>query len=475
MGIPERAKYGLGTVATLLLVLAFSGRSEAGKAGWRHFLFKNSNFFSLAVTPDGTTHYFALDSSSTLQHLEIDRSGKVTGEEPVPLPMGAEGIPAVALDGTGNLHLVSHTSVAGVSALAYGIGDATGWNFQTIPNSNCGNYVTFALDSNNNPLVPCQPYDPVSGLPIDGLTLLSYDGTNWNPETVTTEELDTTAGYASIAAGTDGSIQITYVVEPIGDHLMYAVKRAGTWSVTDTGLTAPYGGGTYLALDSINNPGIVLTSGGSAYYAHFDGSSWSEQSILAGALTSNLVYGAGDVPTVIAIENSKKALYAQEINGAWQFQTIGQGPGLGGAWFGLDGLGIPHAGVEAGGMAANVAVFAYLAEPALSIALEQVQSVTMKSKQKITSMLQVLNQGSGGGEKFKVSYFLSDDPTIDDSATSLGTKDVLAPEAGASATSSFSFSVGGSVSGKYLIAQIAPRSPSQLSVLIIGTAAALIQ
>jgi len=159
----------------------------------------------------------------------------------------------------------------------------------------------------------------------------------------------------------------------------------------------------------------------------------------------------------------------------WQFQKIGQGPGLGSAWFGLDGLGIPHAGAEAGDMEVSDAVFAYLAEPALSIALEEVQSATMKSKQKITGMLQLMNQGSGGGGKFKISYFLSDDPTIDGSATSLGTKDVQAPQAGASATSSFSFTSTTSVAGKYLIAQIAPRSPSQLAILINSSASALIQ
>ncbi|MGA6971224.1 MAG: hypothetical protein WBY93_06305 [Candidatus Binatus sp.] len=58
---------------------------------------------------------------------------------------------------------------------------------------------------------------------------------------------------------------------------------------------------------------------------------------------------------------------------------------------------------------------------------------------------------------------------------SLGTKDVDAPQPGAGAASSFSFSSTASVSGKYLIAQIAPRNPSQPSILIESTADAAIQ
>ena len=465
----KRAHQAFGAAATLLLILALAGTSEAG---WRHFQFNNSDFYSLAVAPDGTTHYFLFDSP-VLKHVEISSAGKVISEEMVPIT-GEEGIASVAIDPVGDLHLISYARLSGASSIVYGVRDSGGWQFQSIPNSNCGSYLSFALDANSYPLIPCEPNDPISGFPIDGLNLISYDGTNWSSETITTQDLGTTAKYASVAGGSDGLIQVVYA-DP-NDDIIYAVKRAGTWSVTDTGLATSSILGLSLALDSTNQPGIVFDSGTSAAYAHFDGTSWSEQTILANSQPSNLLFGAGDVPTTVEIvENSKKALYAQDINGAWQFQTIGQGPGLGSALVGLDALGIPHLGLEAGTMDVSVAVFAYLAEPALSIALEQIESATVKSKQKITGRLQLMNEGSGGGGKFKVSYYLSDGPTIDGSARSLGTKEVDAPQAETSATSSFSFTSTSVVSGKYLVAQIAPGNPSQPSILIDSTAAALIQ
>lgn len=398
MKTPESTHRMPGAAATLLLILAFAGSSEAG---WRHFQFDNSQFYSLAVVPDGTTHYFLYDSPD-LKHLEISSAGKVISQETVPLT-GEEGISNVVIDPAGDLHLISYAEVSGVTSIAYGVRDSGGWHFQTIPNSNCGNYLSLALDANNYPLVPCEPIDPTAGFPIDGFTLISYDGTNWSSETITTEDLGTTAKYASVAGGSDGSIQVVYT-DP-SDDMIYAVKRAGSWSVTDTGLTTSSIDGPFLALDSMNEPGIILDSGTSTAYAHFDGTGWSEQTVLANSQPSNLIFGAGDVPTTVEIDNSKKALFAQDIDGAWQFQTIGHGPGLGSAIVGLDALGIPHLGLEAGTMDVSVAVFAYLSEPALSIALEQVQSATVKSKQKITGKLQLMNQGTGGGGKFKVPIF----------------------------------------------------------------------
>ena len=66
----------------------------------------------------------------------------------------------------------------------------------------------------------------------------------------------TTAKYASVAGGSDGSIQVVYT-DP-SDDMIYAVKRAGSWSVTDTSLITSSIFGPFLALDSMNEPGIIL-------------------------------------------------------------------------------------------------------------------------------------------------------------------------------------------------------------------------
>ena len=184
--------------------------------------------------------------SSGLRHVAIDRAGKVVSEETVPIvpnEFPQEG--RAVVDSGGDLALVFFDGVG----FTYEFRNASGWSAPSAVNVDCFE-PAYAFDSNNHPLVACASNGVLTPA---GITLISFDGSTWGSETVTTQGVPGD----SIAVGTDGSIQIVYAV--VGSqNLIYAIKRAGLWTFTDTGVTAA--GHAVLGLDSGNNPGILYPS-----------------------------------------------------------------------------------------------------------------------------------------------------------------------------------------------------------------------
>ena len=160
------------------------------------------------------------------------------------------------------------------------------------------------------------------------------------------------------------------------------------------------------------------------------------------------------------------ASFAQRTATGWKLQTIGSTtsftvfPRLA-----LDSVGIPFAGVTAA--MGTAAVYAFLAEPAVSLRSPQLSSTSSKGKTILSGGLKLMNQGTGADGQFKLSYFLSDTDQIDGSAKLLGTRLETAPGVGGERGVTFKFSSPEDVSGKFLIAQLVHTDPA-VPALVVG-------
>lgn len=458
----------LAVAASLMLALLLPAVCEAG---WQHkeIVGGGGAFSSLAVGPDGNVHYFS--GIGYLRHLTINRTGEVIAREQLEPETG--GVSAATVDSANHLHLVLWDWDQ--TAIIYGFFDGSSWTFQEIPNSDymlhCSNLLNLAVDSENYPHIAC-----VANGEGYALDLLSYNGSSWSSDTVTAFGLNSLFPEApTIALAGDGTIHIGFLDSgTISD----ASGSPGTWTINSTGQSggsSPEGYfGPSVAVDSQGHPAIACAGPhGGVLYTHFDGSMWNTEAIVSGSVDySNLLFAPGDVPSLVLLSDkanrrSTIATYAQRIDGLWKMRTIGSGPMLSSPRIALDNFGIPFVGADAGMDA--VPIYAFLAEPAVSLNSLEVASSSVKGKTFLTGGLKLINQGTGAVGKFKLSYFLSDTAQLGGGATLLGSRVEAAPAVNREVGVTFKLrSPAANVSGEFLIAQIAPAHSSEAALVVNG-------
>ena len=438
--IPNRGRAALVTYAVALCTILAPG---TGAAAWKARVLGKGFGGSVAVTPDGTTHLVYVKGRAGLVHLQFAPTGRLLAKETVNGPDGAYATaPAIAADSKGRIHLAYRDSVgaAGVPII-YGLLENGVWSFQSIDTG--VNSLAIAVDSHDHPHLV---YNDIHAW---------FDGSLWHKELV--------PGLAplftlSLAVGTDDSVHIAFDHREGGnDSVCHAVKTSDSWNVDQC-----FSGGLFpsIALDQENRPRLAFggENNAGAHYVEFDGAQWTDTLLSAEGTSATVNIDAANDPRILLTTVERRrtlAVYLHRFEGTWFGRALGSAPSLSLGSLDLDPAGFPHGTLSASGaMSPFVQVYAFetgadLTPAGLTIA---------NSSQGLQAQLTVANRGSAAGSGFKASFFVSDDATLSPDDTPLKTLNISAP-AGKQRTFSFKFQPDGSVSGKFLIAQITSKHP----------------
>ena len=462
--LPRRSQ-----VILILLVLLIPSLASAG---WMaRIVSARATFAALAVGPDGNTHYI-YTVKGTLAHRVLNAQGRTTASEIFP---GSYSPASIAIDRNNHLHLLFSRGSDGQRR--YGFFDGTTWSFQDIPiATGCNNAPNIAVDANNLPHFACLTNNYYAN-PV--LTHWSFDGQAWSSETVvgySYSQYPPIWGYPAntstpLRIAADGSIHIGFVNQTFpyspDNFVCEAVKRENVWS-SNCNITP--GGNTYLAmaLDKNGNPHFCYYLNG-LLYVHFDGANWSSQLIDSKAYDGAIVIGNDDLPRLLFVDRQKPrrpvAVYAAATSDGWSAYGVAAAPdfqmyGSEADALALDPLGLPHGGlsVPVGG---GYAVYGQLTLPDLTATWDSITTGTLRKKFMVTAKLRVKNGGTATATGFKVTYFLSDDDKLDKSDVQIGKAAVSGIAVGKERVINFNYQPSAAVTGKYLIAQIEPKTPDQ--------------
>lgn len=242
----------------------------------------------------------------------------------------------------------------------YASWDGQNWNYQTVPS---GYGYSLALDSEGKPHVAYASQLPVSNYPtgvtndISMLNYASWDGSNWNIQTVDSPISYTDSIYLALDQQNNPHIMYGYdtYYPPSGDSLL-TVKFAG-WSGSNWSIQTAISGLDYfgnMALDSKGYPHFIYavenphssTNNSTLGYASWDGASWNTQTVISNAglglfIGANLALDSHNDPHIEFFNGS--LMYTSSTGSSWNFQTVapsnfayGEGP------LALDSSGNPH-------------------------------------------------------------------------------------------------------------------------------------
>jgi hypothetical protein len=217
------------------------------------------------------------------------------------VPAGGNGY-SLALDSKGNPHIAYLSNLPvreypqgvtnDISMLSYASWNGSNWNIQTVdaPVSDSGS-VYLQLNSNNNPII-MYGYDPGSSFtPYEKFAI--WNGSNWNIQTPFTN-LDS---YGNMVLDSNGYPDFIYQTQSnyssslgyYNSSLTYASWSGSAWN-TQIVVTNCSSSNPTLALDSHNYPHIEFFNG-SLIYASWTGASWNIQTVAP----NNFAYGEGSL------------------------------------------------------------------------------------------------------------------------------------------------------------------------------------
>jgi hypothetical protein len=286
------------------------------------------------------------------------------------------------------------------------------------------------------------------------------------------------ADFPNVAVASNGVIHIGYLslTGNATGTVTDAAFASSSWTLNSTGLTGNEnidGSGPFIALDSHNLPAIVCNTGsGELTYTHYDGTQWNSETVSNNVFDySNLAFTPGDIPGVALLSTRPNGVtavsFADRTDGRWKEQKIGSASGFTSfPRLVLDNLGVPFGGLQAA--MGEVAVYAFLAEPAVSLSSLQVTSSVKNGHTFLTGGLKLTNQGTGASGQFKLNYFLSATAQLDSSAMLLGSSVETSPGVNHERSVKFKLSSPASPSGMYLIAQLVPAHASEDAIAANG-------
>lgn len=416
-------------------------------AGWKFTNLGKGEFGSVAVTPVGITHLVYV--KDTMLHVTFSPNGKRLSRETVDGPDAQYALPLVlASDSKGRLHLAYRDSLGSSGLpLMYGLFDGVAWTFQRLDFN--VNALDMAIDSHDNPHIVYT---------VQGLKHVFFDGSAWQSETI--PNAAPLFGVA-VAIAADDTVHVAYdsrVTSP--DEVCHAVKISGSWNTDkcfSNGLLPS------LTVDQQNHPHLAYTAsqGSGITYAEFDGSNWSQVLLSDNGGAAKVRTDSMNEPKVIGLTGSKRAIavYFHRFNNVWFARPVLSAPSLFELSLTLDPIGLPHAAaVAAGDGGPSFQGYAFFSGPDVKAKWASIAQAVSKGKTIVNSQLSLSNDGTGPASALRLSFFLSDDDTLDSSDVQLKTMSVSVGT-GKLKTVKFQFRPTGAVTGKFLIAQLTPRHP----------------
>jgi hypothetical protein len=208
------------------------------------------------------------------------------------------GINSLAMDSNNNPHIVYSEQSDSNTTLKYARWTGSNWSIQTI-DSEAPSFAFYgasiSLDSNNYPHVVYGEGDVIYGAVFTNSSNVKYaewDGQSWS---IQTAFLDVSS-FGSGVLDSNGYPHFTYLV---GASLRYASWDGSTWSTQIVDSNPLISDGSFLALDSHNNPHVSYfkepelgsETGGDLMYAYWTGSAWNAETVT----NNGTMYGAGPI------------------------------------------------------------------------------------------------------------------------------------------------------------------------------------
>jgi hypothetical protein len=252
-------------------------------------------------------------------------------------------------------------------------------------------------------------------------------------------------------------------LKPTGGSRTLRLRRSGVWSLNQSPILPANSARLKAAIDPSGGVHFVYQTD-ATLYAHFDGSSWTDEFVYANSYEAGIGVDSGGNPKVLLLaggpKNSSDLLYATRSAGSWNVQPVASGPGLSYLKVALDPVGLLHFGLQAESEDQIAAIYGYLTAPDMTASWRNIKSATKKGGAPVvTAMLGLTNRGTLGASGFTVNYYLSNDNVFDGNDQRLGKAAAGSLGPSKNRVLKFSFKPPGSVSGKFLIAQITSAYP----------------
>ena len=280
---------------------------------------------TLKLDSKGNPHisYFDVDSTYHLYLRYAYWDGKTWVCQTID-PTGGGRHASLALDSHGFPHITYY----GSSSLKYASWNGTVWTTQIIDpgvmyNVSIGYYSSLQIDSHDNPQVSYD--DKTNGL----MKYASWDGSQWNIQTVDSGDTRTSDTDNSLAIDSHDSPHISYL---FNSNLKYAQRTSSGWNVQTVDTTgdpiASVGVSPSIGLDSKDTPHISYIDqyrGGLLKYAYINNSTWRIYGLtngLHGGYTTSLAVGANDTVYIVHGDSTSHIIEYMFFNPATLPQPI---------------------------------------------------------------------------------------------------------------------------------------------------------
>ena len=273
------------------------------------------------------------------------------------LESGQEG--SLALDAFNNPHICNIYSTPRSSCLKYTSWTGSNWNNQTVDLSFVGSFSlgvnSLTMDSNNNPHIV---YTEQSDLNTT-LKYARWSGSNWSIRTIDSEAPSFAFYGASISLDSNNYPRVVYgegvviygAVFTNSSNVRYAEWNGQSWSIQTVFLDVS--SFENIVLDSNGYPHFTYLVGASLRYASWDGSTWSTQIVDSNPLISDgsfLALDSHNNPHVsyfkepeLGSETGGDLMYAYWTGSAWNTETVtNNGTKYGAGPIALDSSDTPH-------------------------------------------------------------------------------------------------------------------------------------
>ena len=288
-----------------------------------------SEYSSLALDSSGNPHISYVDRTGALTYAVYN--GTTWMVQPVMNAGAHVSYTSLELDQSGQPSISYYDFDTG--ELRYAHYDADTWSVTTVANVNDRpgtviplEFNSLALDSTDHPYISYFDYTD------NQLRLASYNGTDWNIQTVDNGNApilgdDFRGIYSSLVLDQSGTPHISYF-RLFDNAVKYAEYVDGAWDIQQFGSVGLPGTATSLVLDSAGNPRVSYCDGSSQLmYASYDNGVWTTDPVdnaVDARFFSALDLDSHDAPHISYYDYAHDSLnYASYVDGNWITDVIG--------------------------------------------------------------------------------------------------------------------------------------------------------